>query len=124
MQTSATTVLEVKEIVLRSSPGRNINEGHFSLRFPEVQVVSWTSGSRVTGSLFFLALEKPDLPESILQNSGKFVTKTLKTPCIKFDASTKEIQMALEENPNENGLRSLSVHVTRSGDGSYSSDFG
>jgi hypothetical protein len=68
--TTATPLSEIQEIVLESSIGGKIESGHFSLHFPETQVVPWSSGSHVTAGSFYLKLVIPDVNASNGDNTG------------------------------------------------------
>ena len=52
------------------------------------------------------------------------MTKELKTHCITFDASAVELKHAIETEAIESGVGLDAVRVTRSGDMSFSSNYG
>ena len=124
IKTSAAAMPELQQVVLVSATGNAIDSGYFSLRVAEKQVVSWSAGSPVTAGSFFLRLEHIDTTASVALGSGELVTKELKTDCIPFTASAEDVQTAIEIEAIENGLGVGAVRVTRSGDRSYSSNFG
>jgi len=119
--TSAAPIPEVHEVIIQGSSGHN-TAGKFALRFPEIQIVRWSSGSPVTSGSFYLSLLYPDMETSKL--TGNFTYKEMKTACLPFDASAAEVKAALEIESIENPLGVGSIEVVRSGDGSYSSSFG
>ncbi|KAL7542723.1 hypothetical protein ACHAXR_012023, partial [Thalassiosira sp. AJA248-18] len=122
VQTSAIAIPEVQEITLEGTEDSDMNSYSFSLRHPEVQVVKWSAGSPVTAGSFFLKLRYADRINSDI--SGSIVYKEMKTPCINFDAPAGDVKRAMETDAVLNGLGADSVHVTRSGNRSFSSDHG
>ena len=96
VKTSAIPMPEVQEIILDGTSGEQIDEGFLSLRFPEVQTVTWSSGSPVISGYFFLKLNYVDTAASLATGNVEFVTKELKTHCITFDASAVELKHAIE----------------------------
>ena len=122
--TNAIPIPEVQELIVRGDVVGGTHQGSFSLRFPQEQVVTFTSGSTVTGGSFYLELVYIDLEASITKNDGTFVTQSLKTPCIPFGASAQLVKQYLEEDALSNPLGKGSVETSRSGDGSFSSSFG
>ena len=112
--TKAVPIPEVQEISLISEVGNLVNVGYFSVRNPEIQVISWYSSSIVTQGSFYLTLELPDLATSIVEGNGTIKTKLLRTPCIAFDATAAELKAAIEDGALENGLPSGSLEVQRS----------
>eukprot|EP00957_Ditylum_brightwellii_P156441 11906404-Ditylum_brightwellii.AAC.1 len=106
----------MQEIVLESSNGGKIESGHFSLRFPETQIVSWSSGSPATAGSFFLKLVIPDVDASNGANTGIIIIKEMKTACIPFDATAEQVKRAIEVEALENGLGAGAIEVIRSGD--------
>jgi len=122
VQTSAMAIPEVQEITLQGAEVSDMNSYVFSLRHPEVQVVKWSATSPVTEGSFFLKLSYVDRANSDI--SGSIVYKEMKTPCIAFDATADDVKRAIETNALLNGLGVNSVGVTRSGNRSYSSDYG
>ena len=112
--TSAAAIPEVQEVSLVSDHGFLIESGHFSLRYPEVQTISWTASSEVSEGSFFVKLVVPDIDASISNGNGIIVTKELKTPCIPFDATADEVKNAMEIAAIENGLGVGAIEVVRS----------
>eukprot|EP00970_Alexandrium_tamarense_P009994 scaffold1976_cov187-Alexandrium_tamarense.AAC.23 len=122
IRTSAIPIPEVQEISLEGTEDSDMDSYLFSLRHPEIQVVKWSAGSPVTDGSFFLKLLYVDRTASDI--AGTLVYKELKTPCISFGATAKDVKKALETDAIENGLGLDSVSVTRSGNRSYSSNYG
>lgn len=124
ISTSAAPTQEVQEVIIESPPGNMIHDGNFSLRVPEAQVVQWRAPGPVFAGSFYLELSLVDLASSLQSQTGSFEYRTLKTDCIPFDASANYLKRSLENRAIENGLPANSTRVTRSGDGSYSSQYG
>ena len=124
IRTEASSIPEVQEVSIISENNNSVDDGYFSLRNPEIQVIRWYSGSEVTQGSYFLTLVLPDIETSTIDGIGVITTKMLKTPCISFDATANEFKSALEESALENGLPPNSIEVQRSGSGTRSSDFG
>ena len=122
VQTSAMAIPEVQEITLEGTDDSDMSTYFFSLRQPEIQVVKWSSGSPVTEGSFYLQLRYVDRVNSNL--SGTIIYKEMKTPCINFDATADDVKRAMELDAVLNGLGVDSVSVTRSGNRSFSSDYG
>lgn len=124
VETAAQSIPEVQEVALRGISSTFIEKETFTLRFPEVQHLKIEADSEVTEGSFFLALEYIDIQSSVLINDGNFYHKTLLTPCIPFGASPEMLKRSMEEYALQDGLPINSVTVSRSGDGSASSNFG
>jgi len=120
--TSAISIPEVQEISLEGTENSDMNSYLFSLRHPEIQVVKWSVGSPVTSGSFFLKLLYADIENSNL--SGSLVYKEMKSNCIPFDATVEEVKQAIEIDALSNPLGLNSVRVLRSGNRSFSSDYG
>lgn len=110
--TGAAEISEVQRIEL-SNDIFAIRGGSISLRHPEVQVVEWSSSSEVTEGSFYIKLILPDIDESLSLSQGKMYTKTLKTPCIEFNASAEDFKNALEHDALENGFDVGEIEVKR-----------
>jgi len=122
VETSAMIIPEVQEITLVGTDDSVMSAYFFSLRQPEVQVVKWSSGSPVTEGSFFLKLRYVDHVAS--HASGSIEYKELKTPCINYDATADDVMGAMSTNALFDGLSVNSVTITRSGNRSFSSDYG
>ena len=122
--TDAISIPEVQELIVRGDIVDERHQGSFSLRFPQTQVITFSSGSPITSGSFYLELVYIDIKASITQSDGNFVTKLLKTPCIPIGASPRELEKYMEEDALMNPLGEGSVQISRSGDGSFSSSFG
>ena len=61
---------------------------------------------------------------SSLGLSGSIEYKEMKTPCINFDATADDVMRAMSTNAVSDGLSVNSVTITRSGNRSFSSDYG
>ena len=119
--TSAVPLSEVQEITIEGTESSDADTYLFSLRHPEIQIVKWSSGSPVTAGSFFLKLLYADKANSII--SGSVTYKEMKTPCMNFDATADDVKHAMETDAI-NALGENSVQVTRSGNRSFSSDYG
>jgi len=122
VKTSAIVIPEVHEITLIGTEDSDMNTYFFSLRHPEIQVVKWSAGSPVTAGSFFLKLRIVDHANSYV--AGSIVYKEMKTPCINFDATADDVKRAMGADAVLNGLGTNSVRVTRSGNRSFSSNYG
>ena len=122
IHTSAIPISEVQEVSLIGAAFSDMSSYLFSLRHPEIQIVKWSSGSPVTFGSFFLKLLYVDRDAS--EMSGSVTYKELQSSCIPFDASADEVKTAIEGGAVLNGLSADSVRVIRSGNRSYSSDYG
>ena len=122
VHTSALPISEVQEVSLVGTADSDMNSYLFSLRHPEIQIVKWSSRSPVSFGSFFLKLLYVDRDASEI--SGSIIYKELQSSCIPFDASGDEVRTAIETGAIMNGLSPNSVQVIRSGNRSYSSDYG
>lgn len=122
--TSAVAIPEVQELTIQSELTDGVQIGNFALRFPQIQVIKFTSGSVITQGSFYLELNYVDLEASNIQNDGKFIMKTLKTPCIPVGSSSELVKQYMEIGALQDGLDNNSVQIVVSGDGSFSSSFG
>ena len=122
VKTSAIVIPEMQEISLVGTEDSDTNTYFFSLRHPEIQVVKWSAGSPVTAGSFPLKLRFVDHTNSYV--AGSIVYKEMKTPCINFDATADDVKRAMGADAVLNGLGTNSVRVTRSGNRSFSSNYG
>ena len=122
VKTSAMVIPEVQEISLLGTANSDMSTYFFSLRHPEIQVVKWSSGSPVSAGSFHLKLRYVDHIAS--HASGSIVYIEMKTPCINFDATADDVMRAICTDAISNGLSTDSVTITRSGNCSFSSDYG
>ena len=120
--TTAISIPEVQEIILEGTEESDMNAYLFSLRHPEIQVIKLTAGSPVTSGSFFLKLRYIDWIDSNL--SGALVYTEMKSSCIPFDATAEEFRNAIEVDALANPLGLDSIRVYRSGNRSFSSDYG
>jgi len=95
--TTATPLSEIQEIVLESSIGGKIESGHFSLHFPETQVVPWSSGSHVTAGSFYLKLVIPDVNASNGANTG----------CVPWNSAFSSKLISSKFSPHSFPIKSL-----------------
>ena len=117
--TTAALVPEVQEIVLSADIGAAV-AGNFSIRFPEIQTVTWTATSTVSAGGYKLQFDALDVTNSEAA-PDKIEYTRIQTGCISFDASEEDFKTALT---NTAAFTSSDIIVTRSGDASYSSNFG
>ena len=105
IKTSSIPIPEVQEVVIESQSKSVIVAGHFSLQTPEIQILSWSSGSPVTQGSYFLKLNYFDVKESA--GSKDFVVKTLITRCIPFDASANTLKQEIERKQFKGSLAKI-----------------
>lgn len=133
--TSASPMPEVQEVVVAAIPSDSgssgsgaITGGAFSLRIPEKQTIHISSSSPIAAGAYALTLQYVDPVASTAlggTGTGQIVTQTMTTACIPWSASAGTVQAAIEtEASTVNPLGDGAVRVARSGDASYSSNFG
>ena len=129
--TSASPMPEVQEVVVAAIPGDSSNTiagAAFSLRIPEKQTIQISSSSPIAAGAYALTLQYVDPIASTAlggTGTGQIVTQTMTTACIPWSASAETVQAALGTGASTvNPLGNGAVRVARSGDASYSSNFG
>ena len=116
VQTVTSTALEISEVqqIRIAAPENGHIAGNFSVRFPEVQTVTLTSGSAISSGAFRLNVTWPTMERGLVVGYGSY-----STTCISWDASSADLEAALEAMPPIDD-----VSVSRSGAATYSSGFG
>ena len=117
--TTADFIPEVQEVTI-SAPEDGTIAGNFSLRFPEIQVVTLSAGSTIHAGGFelnFTAVNFEGYRTEYDPNGLVFTTQG--TTCIPFDASAAYVEEKLERLDLIDD-----VVVTRSGNGGAAYDYG
>ena len=110
----ADELAEVQQVII-TAPELGEIEGNFSVRFPEVQVITVVADSAISSGAYRLNLTFPSLDNwySVLAYDNAFTT------CVAWDATAATLEAAIEAMAPIDDVK-----VTRSGAGTYSSGFG